>query len=202
MMEAYYDNLVRLTNEGGCWGGLYYGVFSTVINENGFKKCAEIGIGYGLHAKEILTNTKVDKLYLVDPMQYYPNDAFADDVTKNGGFEELVKCIDKELSPYKKRYKWYRKASLAITEKEIPNRSLDAVFIDADHSYGAVKQDLAFWWNKIRVGGQMLGDDYNSCHPGTTRAVDEFARENNLKVDFLTKPNSTQPGYQIYRFIK
>jgi hypothetical protein len=47
-----------------------------------------------------------------------------------------------------------------------------------------------------------VGDDYASCCPGTTKAVDEFAKNNNLSIEFLTKPNSTQPRYPIYKFVK
>jgi len=200
-MNKYYNDLVDIWAKGGGWGGIYYGVFSKVINDNNFKRCAEVGIGYGFHAKQILDNTNVDKLYLIDPMRYYPNDAFATDVINNGGFEDLVIHIKQHLSKHD-NYTWYRKPSITITNEEILDESLDAIFIDADHSYNAVKEDLNFWWKKLRKGGHLLGDDYNSCHPGTTKAVDEFAKNNNLKVDFLSKPNSTSPGYPIYRFIK
>jgi len=44
-----------------------------------------------------------------------------------------------------------------------------------------------------------MGDDYNSCHPGTTKAVDEFANKNNLKINFLKKDGV---DYPIYYFIK
>lgn len=34
--------------------------------------------------------------------------------------------------------------------------SLDAVFIDADHSYGAVKKDIANWMPKVRNGAAIF----------------------------------------------
>jgi hypothetical protein len=89
---------------------------------------------------------------------------------------------------------------LSITNDDIPDDSLDAVFIDGDHSYEAVIQDLPFWWKKLRVGGWLLGDDYASCCPGTTQAVDDFTRANNLNIEFLTKGNGN--NYPIYKFIK
>jgi len=187
--------------EGG-WAGLYYGVFSNIIKENNFKNCAEIGIGYGLHAKQILDNTNVSKLYLIDPMQYYPNDGFATDVMNYGGFENLVKNIKLHLNNYEDRYEWFRCPSLSITNEQIPDGSLDAVFIDGDHSYEAVIQDLPFWWKKLKNGGWLLGDDYASCCPETTRAVDDFVKNNNLKIEFLSRPDATVAGYPIYKFIK
>ena len=133
-------------------------------------------------------------------MQYYPNDMFADDVINYGGFEKLVKNIKTHLSPHVDRYQWLRKPSLSITNDDIPDGSLDAVFIDGDHSYEAVIQDLPFWWKKLKTGGWLLGDDYASCCPGTTKAVDEFTSINNLKIEFLTKGDGH--SYPIYKFIK
>ena len=135
-------------------------------------------------------------------MCYYPNDAFADDVLNYGGFEILVKNIKKNLKIHDERYTWFRNKSLEITNEQIQDGSIDAIFIDGDHSYHAVSKDLPFWWGKLRKGGWMLGDDYNSCHPGTKQAVDEFSKNNNLVVEFLSKPDATQFGYPIYKFVK
>jgi hypothetical protein len=204
--DTFYEELIEIWKTGGKdggeggWAQFYYGIFSKIIKENNFKNCAEVGIGYGFHAKEIMDKTNVEKLYLIDPMQYYPNDMFADDVMRYGGFEKLVRNIKTHLSPHQDRYQWFRKPSLTITNDDIPDGSLDAVFIDGDHSYEAVIEDLPFWWKKLRVGGWLLGDDYASCCPGTTRAVDDFTRINNLKIEFLTKGDGH--NYPIYKFIK
>ena len=111
----------------------------------------------------------------------------------------MQRKITLNLNEQKDRYTWYRCPSLSITNEQIPDESVDAVFIDGDHSYEAVSKDLPFWWKKIRKGGWLLGDDYNSCHPGTTKAVDEFASNNNLEIEFLTQENNTYP---IYKFVK
>jgi len=204
----FYSDLINIYKTGGKnggeggWASYYYGVFSDIIKTNDFKNCAEVGIGYGFHAREILENTNVEKLYLVDPMCYYPNDAFATDVISYGGFELLVDNIKHHLNDYNNRYTWFRQPSISITNEQIEDESLDAIFIDADHSYEAVTQDLEFWWKKIKVGGWLLGDDYNSCHPGTTKAVNEFAIKKNLKIEFLYKYNREVKDYPIYKFIK
>ena len=196
--SEFYKDLLD-GREECAWKGLYYGIFSKIIGDNDFKVCAEVGIGYGFHAREILENTGVEKLYLVDPMTYYPNDMFADDVLRYGGFELLVKNITLHLQEYSPRYTWFRCPSLGITQEQIGEETLDAVFIDGDHSYEAVTQDLAFWWKKLKKGGWLLGDDYQSMFPGTTRAVDEFSQQYHVKMELLTKPDRTYP---IYKFVK
>lgn len=49
----------------------------------------------------------------------------------------------------------------------------DFVFVDAAHSYGAVKDDIERWQGKVRPGGWFGGHDYHSAHEGVIRAVDE-----------------------------
>jgi len=41
----------------------------------------------------------------------------------------------------------------------VPNNSLDFVYIDGDHSYAAVKQDIVAWIPKVKVGGVICGHD-------------------------------------------
>jgi predicted O-methyltransferase YrrM len=56
--------------------------------------------------------------------------------------------------------------------------SVDAVFIDADHSHRAVKIDLAAWVPKLKAGCIIAGHDYYASNGpahcvGVKRAVDE-----------------------------
>lgn len=203
-LDSYYLEKIETWKHGGKnggpggWAGLYYGIFSSIIKENGFKHCAEIGIGYGLHAKEILENTNVEQLYLIDPMQYYGTDDFSTYIVNNGGFDNLVRNIQIHLQEFSDRYTWFRQPSLSIQADQIADESLDAIFIDGDHSYLAVSQDLPFWWKKLRKGGWLLGDDYGYIME-TRMAVDEFAKVNGLSFELVTKPHVQYP---IYKFIK
>lgn len=203
-LREYYKQTVAMndTKTGG-WGKFYYGIVSSVINEKKYKLVAEIGIGYGTHAKQLLRDTNLEHLFLVDPMTYYPNDLFATDImTKEAevpgnNFDEMVSLIKEELSPWKEQYTWFRKPSLEVTDEEIPDGYLECVFIDGDHSYHAVLNDLRFWWKKVKLGGQILGDDY--WMGDVQRAVHEFAKEKNIEVSFYE--NKTE-NYKIYSFIK
>lgn len=51
--------------------------------------------------------------------------------------------------------------------------SLDGVFIDADHTYEAVKKDIENWTPKVRSGGILAGHDYIHTWPGVVQAVNE-----------------------------
>jgi len=54
-------------------------------------------------------------------------------------------------------------------------QSIDFVFIDADHTYEGVKNDILRWAPKIREGGMLLGHDANNPpFPGVNKALDEL----------------------------
>jgi predicted O-methyltransferase YrrM len=40
------------------------------------------------------------------------------------------------------------------------NESLDFIYIDGDHSWTGVKNDITLWWPKLKPGGIMAGHDY------------------------------------------
>ncbi|MFF2960224.1 class I SAM-dependent methyltransferase [Streptomyces sp. NPDC057963] len=50
----------------------------------------------------------------------------------------------------------------------------DIVYIDAGHEYRDVLYDIDLFWQIIRPGGVMIGDDFASYFPGVMRAVREF----------------------------
>jgi hypothetical protein len=54
-----------------------------------------------------------------------------------------------------------------------PDNSLDFVYLDASHDYESVSLDIKKWYPKIKIGGIMGGDDYNS-RLGVKEAVGEF----------------------------
>lgn len=59
---------------------------------------------------------------------------------------------------------------------EIADGSLDWVYIDGDHTYDAVRNDIATYTRKLRSGGWLTGDDYQArgkYHGGVKDAVDE-----------------------------
>jgi len=179
-------------------------VYSDIINKNNYKIVAELGIGYGTHARYILTHNKdIQKLILIDPMKFYENDAFADDVQSKiqyqnmNNFDRLYELINQDLSFEKDKYTWIRKESGQITNEDIQDNYLDAIFIDGDHSYNAVINDLTKFWPKVRSGGQILGDDYYMHQ--VARAVNDFSNKIGVKFDLLYKQGTQHP---IFRFHK
>lgn len=65
----------------------------------------------------------------------------------------------------------------------------DFVFIDAAHSYKAVKADIAAWRPKVRDGGWLGGHDYHEAHPGVIQAVDEAFPRRRLLEGWIWSAN-------------
>lgn len=57
--------------------------------------------------------------------------------------------------------------------KDIPDNSLDLIFIDGMHTYEAVIEDIEAWYPKMKEGGFIFFHDYSRDWKGVIKAVDE-----------------------------
>jgi hypothetical protein len=70
---------------------------------------------------------------------------------------EFNACKD-NLSAYKDKITFIRKTS-SDASLDILDNSVDVVYIDGNHAYSYVLDDMHKYWPKIRSGGLMIGDD-------------------------------------------
>jgi|694.fasta_scaffold80691_7 predicted O-methyltransferase YrrM len=69
--------------------------------------------------------------------------------------------------------------------KQIPNNYMDVVYIDANHSYESVKQDIELSFEKLKNDSFLCGHDYNPEHkpfPESNQAIEEFSGKNGLEI--------------------
>lgn len=52
------------------------------------------------------------------------------------------------------------RATSEISSNFFEDNSLDFVYIDANHAYEFVKQDIELWFPKVKKGGLVMGHDY------------------------------------------
>jgi hypothetical protein len=82
--------------------------------------------------------------------------------------------------------KLYKSRSDTFLQNQEDN-TYDIIYIDGDHSYNGVKNDLINGYNKIKNGGYIMGHDYemnmnkaiNIYNFGVKQAVNEFCIEYN-----------------------
>jgi predicted O-methyltransferase YrrM len=124
----------------------------------GFKYGAEVGVRYGRYSEILCQNIPGLKLLCIDIWR---------------GRDTFQTAKDR-LSRYNTVL--IQKSSMDAV-KDIPDESLDFVFIDANHSYDSVKEDIREWTRKVRKGGIVSGHDYyvflHSGNRGVIDAVDE-----------------------------
>lgn len=99
--------------------------------------------------------------------------------------EGVYKLFLQNTKPLSKRIQSIRMTSVAASEL-YEDESIAFLFIDGDHSYEAVQQDLNFWYKKVKPGGIISGHDWESFD-GVKRAVEEFPEIEN--ADLLITEN-------------
>ena len=52
------------------------------------------------------------------------------------------------------------RANSKIASNFFEDNSLDFVYIDANHAYEFVKEDIELWYPKVKSGGYVMGHDY------------------------------------------
>ena len=92
-------------------------------------------------------------------------------------FHGGVETVRAGLSPLGELVNELHVSDSAAAASRYEDGSLDAVFIDADHSYESVARDIDAWRPKVRLGGILAGHDFTLFDPGIIQAVTErFAR--------------------------
>jgi SAM-dependent methyltransferase len=128
-------------------------------------------------ARMIQTSGKKITFHAVDTFKGSPEQAA--DVAKCGGstYPDFRRNLE-ACGVYDLVQAW-EMTSLDFAEIAHANR-FDFVFIDGDHSEGAVYADCRAWWQKVKAGGVLAGHDRGL--PGVDAGVNRFTVEHNLMV--------------------
>ena len=139
---------------------------------------AEIGVAFGEHAEIILDTCSIKRLALIDPWAYVPCEdptGYADAIKDWDGCFEYCK---NKMARFGSRVAIGRTTSVEAAAS-CADRSLDFVYIDANHMRPMIDNDLRAWWPKVRPGGIIGGHDYHMIDTPEYKcevkaAVDEF----------------------------
>lgn len=124
---------------------------------------AEVGVWKGDFSEEILRAVRPEKLYLVDPWAFQPEFSgrmFGGTVaTSSGDMDKIFSSVERRFCD-KRNVHLIRKFSVPASQ-EFEETSLDWVYVDANHEFESVLEDLQSWGPRIRAGGILAGDDYH-----------------------------------------
>ena len=152
-----------LTPKNRCWDDKNNPIDSTkglidLCKEYINKEMAGVEIGsFAGSSSEVFANF-CKSLTCIDPWDLtYQNN--------NHKMERLnrFKLAEKKFDLMVEKYNNIKKIkSFSMKEyKNFKDKSLDFVYIDGNHKYSYIMDDIFFWKPKIKIGGYLLGHDYN-----------------------------------------
>jgi len=149
--------------------------------------CAEIGVWKGDFSARILEVVRPAILHLIDPWRFeagpeYSEAWYGGSAAKSqADMDAIHAAVRYRFEPQVEsgRVAVRRQASAAAAEA-FEDGYFDWVYIDANHQYEFVMQDLQAYWPKVKTGGMVAGDDYGTpgwWEDGVTLAVREFSAQ-------------------------
>jgi len=128
-----------------------------LFRELNFKVGAEIGVAKGKYSKFLCRGIPNLKLYLIDSWRSYGEYVEHHDIEGQTILDNCYKEAKERLAPY--NCEFVRATSMDAV-KTFEDKSLDFVFIDANHTFEYVVNDIAEWSKKVRPGGIVSGHDF------------------------------------------
>jgi len=157
-------------------------ILAGLFAELGYKEGAEIGVKRGDFSKVLCQCNPILHLLCVDPWKEY--DELGSPKMSQDKANKIHKRAKKTLQSF--NVELIRKFSMDAVAG-IPNNSLDFVFIDGNHTFDFIMQDLIEWSKRVRPGGIVSGHDYYRFrNAGIVDAVDAYTRAHNIREWWLT----------------
>lgn len=153
---------------------------------------AEVGVATGRTSALLLRQYQSLQLWMVDAWSTYTPDheyrrsgdrcALLDVTAQEQLFQVVV-----DLTAFAEGRRRIVRAASQRAVHLVSDEQLDFVFLDADHTYDAVRADLSAWWVKVRPGGLFCGHDFGHARDrqgvwGVSRAVREFVGQRQLSL--------------------
>lgn len=155
-----------------------------LFGEMGFTKGAEIGVAEGKFSIVLCQSIPSLQLLAVDLWDKYyrgdnPRIAIKDRAMQDWALDQAHEKLD----PFDVQF--IREPSIKAAE-QVEDGSLDFVYIDANHSFDFIMQDLIVWSNKVRPGGIVSGHDaYRFRGAGVVDAVSVYTHVHQIHEWFV-----------------
>lgn len=179
---------------------------SNLIQSFDCPKICEVGVRLGEYFDKLLCKN-VKEAYGVDIWRSTDSLGQNDNLYNQNVLDDQYKTVfNKYLND--NRVRLIREFSVNAATF-FPDEYFDFVYIDADHTYDAVKSDLQAWYTKVKIGGVLAGHDYipeetsirmgHSVPFGTVKAVNEFLISKDIDENYF---HLTSEIYSTYFIIK
>ncbi len=169
---------------------------ASLFAELGYKVGAEIGVEQGLYSETMSRANPGVKIFCIDPWITYTR--YADYVDQRKLDRRCAEAVER-LSKY--NCEIIRETSMEAVKRFAPE-SLDFVFIDGNHEFEFVVNDIIHWSRIVRPGGIVSGHDYKrSTSPRIPlhiiQAVNAYTDVYEIKPWFLTKADKSPSWFWV-----
>jgi hypothetical protein len=146
----------------------------------------EIGVSGGDHAISLLESLDIERLYLIDPYENYTNYLagkvhYGIDQLSLSETEVVARA---RLEKYRTKIIWLKKLSLEAIN--FIDEKVDFVYIDGNHQYESVVEDIDNYFPLLKESGVIGGHDYYNGfqreHDGVINAVTRFSVSHGLQL--------------------
>ena len=149
-----------------------------LLGELQFNTGAEIGVRRGRYSRHLCHCNPKLKLFCVDPWNAY----------------EAKYTQKKQDEIYRQALEVLKGYSATIIRKDsiealsdFKDKSLDFVYIDADHHFDFVCPDIINWSKKVRHGGIIAVHDFYGGEVGVQKAVEGYVHAHDIRPWYATK---------------
>ena len=181
-----------------------------IFRELMFSSGAEVGVESGIFSEVLLKKNPGLKLFCIDSWKFYEGyNNWSDE-----RFEKDYKKAINRLKPYNAVL--IKKFSMDAV-KDFDDNSLDFVYIDGNHSFQHVVNDICEWTKKVKKGGIVGGHDYikirhrkgkdgkrEPMNFNVVEAVTRYIISNNIRPLFLLgeKIDKNRERFRSWFFVK
>jgi hypothetical protein len=164
-----------------------------LFHEVGFVIGAEIGVEQGVYSEILCQANPGVKLYGIDAWQAYRGYR---DHTRQEKLDRFYDITKERVAPYDVTL--IRKFSMDAV-KEFKDESLDFVYIDGNHDFINVTQDVYYWSKKVRPSGIVAGHDYikrrdEAAHVHVPQALNGYTDAYRIRPWFVIGSNAVVEG--------
>jgi len=135
-------------------------MWTNLIRSAQIRQMAEIGVWRGEFTEAMLrASPEIQKYYLVDPwrtLDRWKKPANVDDASFHEIYDEALRRTEFAVP----RRIVMRGTTIEMIHN-IPEGSLDLVYVDGDHTLRGITIDLVAWYGKVKPGYYLGGDDFS-----------------------------------------
>ena len=144
-----------------------------LFGEHGLTEGAEIGVDRGRFSEYMFKVIPDLHLYCVDPWRWKLRGESRYNST-------VTRLTDRNATIIRK--------DAMDARYDVPDESLDFVYIDGDHLFDAVVQDIIAWMPKIKLGGIMALHDYHTeVGADVMMAINAYTHCHDIRPWYVTR---------------